>query len=134
MISYRSLVLHFERIPDENLITILGRLPVGGYLQNIRKLGLSGLHRPQLVEVICSMKNLKKLVSECSLTLEDFSHVFQSCSKLIELDFWPACQLFEMDLKNYLRPGFQKLRRLDLGYLHSKISWPVIQEMCTLVR
>ena len=100
MISYRSLVLNFKCIADENLINILGRLAVEGYLQNNHELGLCGLHRSPLVEVICSMENLEKLDVECSLTLKDLPHVFQSCSKLIELDFRPDCQLFEMDLKN----------------------------------
>jgi hypothetical protein len=79
IISYSSLVLNFKRIADEYLINILGRPATEGYLQNNHELGLCGLHRSQLVEVICSMENLEKLDFECSLTLKDLPHVFQSC-------------------------------------------------------
>jgi hypothetical protein len=129
-------LLSIERPPDENLLIILERLAGEGYLQNNRRLDVeldcSSNHR--IVEVICSMKNLKILRFFCkNLTLEDLAHVFQSCPQLTNL-FIPANgrKMSEVTehLKNQLRIGFQKLRHLSLLQIDDD-SWPVMQEMLT---
>jgi hypothetical protein len=82
------------------------------------------------------MKNLEKLyLWDCELTLEQLAHLFWSCPKLVELSLKPfTCTQLGIDkkLKNHLRPGFRKLRRLELDdcRIYMK-SWPVIQEMLT---
>ena len=81
------------------------------------------------------MKNLEKLSSNGHfLTLEDLARVFQSCSKLVELDIFVF--EFEMDevdddLVDQLRPGFQRLRRLDLEYFIDDDTWPGFQQLLT---
>jgi hypothetical protein len=134
MISYRSLVL---RLTDESHFSILRRLAKDGYLQNTRQIRMPGFKlfwpfRSQLVKVICSMKNLEKIYLNWQLTLEDLAHVFQSCSKITNLQIVTYdCKTLEMTehLKNQLRSGFQKLRRLDVVF--DKDSWPLTQEMLT---
>ena len=89
---YRSLVLTRLR-PDESLFKILERLAVERYLQNNRKFiaTCNWSRTSRFVEVISSMKNLETLNSFGHyLTPEFLARVFQSCSKLIELDgeFW----------------------------------------------
>jgi len=121
---------------DESIFKILERLAEDGYLKNNRKLIEANFsHNSQLIEVISSMKNLEILVITCNnLTLEDLAPVFQSCSKLIELRIatW-SYNSFEMaeHLKDQLRPGFQKLRCLNLLCCVDNGSWPMIQEMLT---
>ena len=93
------------------------------------------LPSPQLVELIYSMKNLEKLdIFDYNLTLEDLARVFQSCSKLIELDIvtrnYKSLEIAK-HLKDQLKSGFQRLRRLDLVCKIDKDSWPVTQEMLT---
>jgi hypothetical protein len=135
MISYRSLVI---RPTDKSHFTILRRLGgKDGYLQNAHQLRMpafkfSWKFRSQLVKVFCSMKNLEEIYLKWQLTLEDLAHVFQSCSKITNLHIatfdYNTLEMSEY-LKNQLRSGFQKLRRLDV--VCAKDSWPVIQEMLT---
>ena len=94
-----------------------------------------GARSSRFVELICPMKNLESLnLFENELTPDVLARVFQSCSKLTELNF--TAFEFEMDgmgedLKNQLRPGFQRLRFFELhGYI-DPFSWPVIQEIFT---
>ena len=128
----------FERLHIESRLNVLERLAGEGYLQNNQQLiefesDYSDI--PSFVtKVICSMKNLEKLKLENFLTLEDLALVFQSCSKLIELNI--SAFKFEMDeidedVKNHLRPGFQRLRRLHLLCFIDSDSWPGFQEMLT---
>jgi hypothetical protein len=131
---YRSLKI--DDPPDESLLKILERLAGEGYLQNNRRLNVEFdcSQSFRFVELICSMKNLKTLrLFGKEMTLEDLARVFQSCSKLNDL-FIPANgrKMSEVaeHLKNQLRPGFQKLRRLGLKQIDDD-SWPVIQEMLT---
>jgi hypothetical protein len=91
------------------------------------------------VKVICSLKNLKKLdlYCECERTLEDLARVFQSCSKLTELNTSAfGCKMDEMteDLIDKLRPGFQRLRRLDILCSINNDSWLGFQKMLTCVK
>ena len=117
---YRSLSI--EGPPDESLLKILERLAGEGCLQNNRRLNgqFDCSSNSRFVEVICSMKNLESLdFHEHELTLDRLAHVFQSCSKLTELNIGTECKPPEMDehLKNQLRSRFQKLRRLDLCFI-----------------
>ena len=75
------------------------------------------------------MKNLEQLDLHCDLTLEDLALVFQSCSKLVVLDIY--IHQFEMGevVIDQLKPGFQRLRRLNLEC--AIVSWAGIQEMLT---
>jgi hypothetical protein len=130
--------LEFRHLPDENLLSILERLAGEGCLQNNRKLNVifDCSCNSRLVEVICSMKNLEKLdMSGYDLTPEVLAHVFQSCSKLIELDVGTRWEYKTLEmtehLKNQLKSGFQRLRCLDLVCFIDDDSWPVIQEMLT---
>jgi len=82
------------------------------------------------------MTNLEKLyLWDCELALEQLAQLFWSSPKLVELSLKPfTCTKLGMDeeLKSHLRPGFKKLRCLELDdckiYMN---SWPVIQEMLT---
>ena len=144
---YRSLSI--ERPSDESLLKILERLAGEGYLQNNRKFDVefngsqNNSHldvqfdfssNSRFVEVVCSMENLKLLdLLHYELTLEDLARVFQSCSKVTNL-LIPAKgrKMSELDehLKNQLKIGFQRLRRLYVQQTDDD-SWPVIQEMLT---
>jgi len=81
------------------------------------------------------MKNLGKLTLKAYyLKLEDFAPVFQSCSKLSELNISAnGLKIDEMreDLVDQLRSGFRKLRRLCIRYCINNDSWQGIQEMLT---
>ena len=132
---YRSLVL--TRLPDESLFKILERLAIEGYLLNNRKLFVTfkGSRSSRFDELICSMKNLEKLdLLSCDLTLEVLALVFQSCSKIIELNIsiwgFKTPEVPE-HLKNQLKSGFQRLRYFEFECLVEDDTWPVIQEMCT---
>ncbi len=128
---YRSLEIKDER--DD--YKIVERLAEKGYFQNTQQFigfesDLSNIS--SFVKIICSMKNLEKSSLPDHLTLGDFALVFQSCSKLIELDI--SASEFELDkmdgaLIDQLRPGFQRLRCLYLDC--SMVSWAGIQEMLT---
>ncbi len=134
---YRS--LKFKRPPDESLLKILERLAEEGYLQNNRRLDVDfhWKRSSRFAGVICSMKNLETLnlfEDELPLDTSCLAHVFQSCSKLIELDIWiHECKTLEMDehLKNHLRFGFQRLRFFSLSCSIDNDSWPVLLEMLT---
>jgi hypothetical protein len=89
----------------------------------------------RFVELMCSMKHLEELnLFGYQVNPDDLVRVFQSCSKLTNLYIgMHHCKTFEMDkhLKNQLKSGFQKLRRLRLDFFIDKHSWAVIQEMLT---
>ena len=92
--------------------------------------------KPGFFQVIWSMEKLEKLVLfDCYfVTLEDLAHFFPSCRKLIELRVRPfQCEEWEIneDLKNKLRPGFQRLRFFELDGNIDPLSWSVIQEILT---
>jgi hypothetical protein len=119
------------------LIT-LERLANEEYFLNNRQM-IMKLVRPftaRLFRVICSMNNLEKLhLFECNVThveIKDLAHVFRSCPKLTELHLGLIKSVkLEMneELKNELRPGFERLRLFELdSYIN---SGPVIQEMLT---
>ena len=81
------------------------------------------------------MKKLDTLkLVDCEITLEQLLTLFRSCPELVELSLeLDAKQKLEMDncLKNELRTGFQKLRRLMFyGHIDND-SWPVIKEIVT---
>ena len=84
------------------------------------------------------MKNLETLTVEADhvkhLQLKDFAPVFQSCSKLSELNISAnGLKIDEMreDLVEQLRSGFRRLRRLDVACSIVEDSWQGIQEMLT---
>ncbi len=134
MNSSRSLL--FKRPPDESLLKILELLAGGGYLQNNRRLDMAfnWSRSSRFVELICSMKNLEKLDTfEYDLTPDVLAHVFQSCSKLIELHIETYYKTLEIaeHVNNQLRSGFQKLRCLYLVCFIDNDTWPVIQRMLT---
>jgi hypothetical protein len=110
---------YYKQIP-ESLLIILNRLADGGFLKNNRQWIVSvGWSRdPWLFQVIRSMSNLETLnLLKCKLTLTDLQQLFRSCPKLTEL----RLMLFDrqnlemnVSLKNVLRPGFQRLRLLEI--------------------
>jgi hypothetical protein len=132
---YRS--LRIISLRDKSIFKILERLAEEGYLQNTQQFGeyqFCLFHMSPFFEVLCSMKNLKKLYLSYDLTLEALAHVFQSCSKLTELRI--SASEFKMDemgeeVLNQLRTGFQRLRCLDLEYLIDNDSCPGLQEILT---
>ena len=85
--------MRIEGLPDKNLLKILKHLEEKGSLQNnqqLKHVSFESYHSSPFLEVqqvmICFMKNLEKLDLSYKLTLEDLTRVFQSCSKLVELD------------------------------------------------
>jgi hypothetical protein len=120
----------------ESLLIIMERLVDGGYFQNNRQMivKFTWTFIARLFRVICSMTHLEKLnLLECRLTVtENLAPVFRSCPKLAELHL----SLFEShilkineDLKNELRPAFQRLRLFELD--SSIFSFPLIKEILT---
>ena len=117
---------------------IFERLVEEGVLKNNHELFVScnsWPHIPRLLGNICSMKKLDTLkLVDCEITLEQLLTLFRSCPELVELSLeLDAKQKLEMDncLKNELRTGFQKLRRLMFyGHIDND-SWPVIKEIVT---
>ena len=105
---------------------ILNRLVDRGLLKNNREMFVGFCHVPLIFRVIHSMTHLEKLsLSEWTLTLtEDVPKLFRSCPKLTELHVGidESQEKLEMneDLKNELRPGFERLRLLVLeSSIHS---------------
>ncbi len=86
---------------------------------------------------ICSMNNLEILeIFNYELALDDLALLFLSFPQLIELQLKPfSCNKlgWDQDLKNRLRPGFQRLRLLKLHCYIYQDYWPVIQEIFTWV-
>ena len=88
----------------------------------------------QLFRVIGSMNNLETLsLFEWNLTLtEDVPELFRSCPKLTRLRLkLVESQKLELneELKNDLRPGFQRLRRFEFDW--DMNSGQVVQEIFT---
>ena len=130
MILYRSLLIDI----DTRNLKILERLAEKGYLRNTQQ--FKGFPFAfSFVPIICSMKNLGKLtLTACHLKLEDLAPVFQSCSKLSELNIKATgLQMDEMGdvLFDQLRSGFRRLRRLEVACSIFNDTWPGIQEMLT---
>jgi hypothetical protein len=122
---------------DESLFTTLEWLSEEGYLQNNHYFtaGYPFSRSSRFVKVICSMKNLQTLqLWENELTFEDLARMFQSCPKITYLNItnfkFTMLEMFEQ-LKNQLRPGFQRLRSFAFATSFNKVSWPVIQETLT---
>jgi hypothetical protein len=131
--------LEIDDLEDEEeegrkiLFKILERLAEKGYFQNTQQFHrcqFSLYNNSSFVKIIRSMKKLEILTTDAHyLTLEDLALVFQSCSKLVVLDIY--IHQFEMDeaVIDQLKPGFQRLRRLNLEC--AIVSWAGIQEMLT---
>ena len=128
----------FKDDKGESLLIIVERLVDGGYFQNNRQMivKFTWTFIARSFRVVCSMNNLEKLnLLKCVLTdtaMKDLALVFRSCPKLTELHL----RLFEgqifkknEDLKNELRPGYQRLKIFELECW--SISWPSIQEVLT---
>jgi hypothetical protein len=118
----------------ESHLIILKRLVDRGLLKNNREMSVNScrLSDARMCRVIRSMTHLEKLsFLECQLT-EDVSELFRSCPKLTQLHLRIVeSQKLEMneELKNELRPGFQRLRLFELD--SCVISGPVIPEILT---
>jgi hypothetical protein len=141
MIFDRSLkdqtsILTYNPLIHKSGLIALERLLNRGYFQNNRQMLVSPWFpsNSRLFRVICSMNNLEILnFLHWKLTLtEDVPQLFRSCPNLTEL----RSRLFESqelemneELKNELRPGFQRLRLLDLNWEID--SRPVLQEILT---
>ena len=127
-------IFYHAQIPDGPL-SILKRLADGGFLINNRQwiVDVGWSRGSWMFQVIRSMNNLEKLsLLECKLTLTDVSQLFRSCPKLTEL----RLMLFDNqkvgtgeELKNELRPGFQRLRRFEFDW--DMNSGQVVQEIFT---
>ena len=127
-------IFYHAQIPD-GLLTILKRLADGGFFKNNRQwiVDVGWSRGSWMFQVIRSMNNLEKLsLLECKLTLTDVSQLFRSCPKLTEL----RLMLFDNqkvgkgeELKNELRPGFQRLRRFEFDW--DMNSGQVVQEIFT---
>jgi len=125
---------------DDSLLKILKQLAGKGYLKNNRKLdaqiccSISDYRNSRFIDVICSMNDLEKLnLLNQELTPKVLAHLFQSCPKLTEV-YIATSKTLKManHLKNQLRSGFQKLRRLHIDFfLFDEDSWSVLQEMLT---
>ena len=120
----------------DNRLTTLERLADAGYFRNNRQLNVSYSWPsfPRLCRVIGSMADLETLsLLEWELTLtQDVPQLFRLCPKLTELRMkLVESQNLEMneDLKNELRPGFQRFKIFELKWDIN--SWPIIQEMFT---
>jgi hypothetical protein len=133
--SWKDGNFYYELEYDSHLI-ILKRLVDGGILKNNREMGVNFCRDspsvPLIFRSIHSMTHLEKLsFPECQLT-EDLPKLFQSCPKLTELRLRIVeSQKSEMNekLKNELRPGFQRLRLVELQSCTK--SGPVIPEILT---
>ena len=128
---------YHAQIPDGPL-SILKRLADGGFLKNNRQwiLDVGWSRGPWMFQVIRSMNNLEKLsLLECKLTLTDVSQLFRSCPKLTELHlslFGRQNSEMGEELRNVLRPGFQRISLFQLVWEID--SWPVLQVMFTYVK
>jgi len=118
----------YDDLKYESHLMILNRLVDRGLLKNNREMFVSLCRRsaPLIFRVIHSMTHLEKLsLSEWTLTLtEDVPKLFRSCPKLTELHVGidESQEKLEMneDLKNELRPGFERLRLFELdSYINS---------------
>jgi hypothetical protein len=132
-------MLKMDRLPNERLFRFLERLAEEGFLGNNRQLiaTLNCSRSSRFGELICSMKNLEELdLLGHEPTPDVLAHVFQSCAKLIKLHIgakkWKTHEMDEHK-KNQLISGFQRLRCLDLKCFIDSDTWPVIQEILTLV-
>ena len=138
MIFNRSLTI--VRTADyaitKSLLTSLEQLAEEGFFKNNRQLVVRFRSdwplSPPLFGIIRPMINLEILkLLDCQLKIEQVAPLFQSCPKLTELHLsLVACEMDE-DLKNQLRPGFQRLRFVGLEWYMDNNMWSVIQEMCT---
>jgi hypothetical protein len=128
-----------EGLKKQSRLITLERLADEGCFRNNRQFVVNFFRSftVRLFRIICSMNNLEKLhLFECSLThaaIKDLAHVFRSCPKLTELNLGlvKSSTKLEMneELKNELRPGFERLRLLELDSFFN--SGPAIQEMLT---
>jgi hypothetical protein len=129
-------------LKDKSSLIILKRLADGGYFQNNRRMFVKFdcLFIARLFRIICSMNNLETLhLLECNLTLtEDLPHLFRSCPKLTELhvrlsdsnrDDSERFKRMNEDVRNELRPGFQRLRLVEFHWVID--SCPEFQEIFT---
>ena len=138
MILDRSLEDRWPYFAHKNTIRLntLQRLADGGFFKNNRQMIVEWywpcIHRfCQVLRSMTDLEKLRLLKWELKLT-EDLPKLFRSCPKLTELHLkLVESRKLEMSecLKNKLRPGFQRLRLVELDWEID--SWPVIQEMFT---
>jgi hypothetical protein len=125
----------YEHKPTIHLIT-LDRLAAGGFFKNNRQLIVRDYWPSfqRLCRVLRSMTDLETLSLlnwKLSLT-QGLPQLLRSCPKLTELRLkLVESQKVEMDedLQNELRPGFERLRLVELEL--DIESCPVIQEILT---
>ena len=132
----RSLTDQTFSYEQESRLITLERLANGGYFRNNRQMIVNSRWQsvPQLLQVIRSMADLETLsLLEWKLTLtQNVPQLLRSCPNLTELRLNLAeKQIVEMneEIKNELRPGFQRLKICELTW--DKNSCPIIQEMFT---
>jgi hypothetical protein len=120
-------------------LNILEGLAEKGFLKNTRQVIVKSdiLRSHRIYDAICQMENLEKLdLLGCKLKLEQLKRVFRFCPKLVELYWYPLTYprdnwAMDEELRNGLRPGFQRLKIFKFKCAIDKKSWPWIQEMLT---
>ena len=138
MILDRSLKYRFFYFGSKyksHMIT-LDRLAAGGFLKNNRQMIVVDYWPSfqRLCRVLRSMTDLETLsLLEWKLSLtQGLPQLLRSCPKLTELRLKLVENRYvemDVDLENELRPGFQRIRLLDLYW--DIESGPVIQEILT---
>ena len=138
MILDRSLkysFFYFGSKYKSHMIT-LDRLAAGGFLKNNRQMIVENYWPSfqRLCRVLRSMTDLETLsLLEWKLSLtQGLPQLLRSCPKLTELRLKLVENKYvemDVDLESELRPGFQRIRLLDLYW--GIDSGPVIQEILT---
>jgi hypothetical protein len=135
MILNRSLKGRWHYLANSRLF-ILERLAARGFFKNNRQMIVSSSWPciPRLCRILCSMADLETLnLLNWKLRLtQDVPQLFRSCPKLTELHLKiDGRQRLKMneEIKNELRPGFQRLRLFELEWGIN--SLPVVEEIFT---
>ena len=133
--SLKDRFFYFGSKYKSHMIT-LDRLEAGGFLKNNRQMIVVDYWPSfqRLCRVLRSMTDLETLsLLEWKLSLtQGLPQLLRSCPKLTELRLKLVENRYvemDVDLENELRPGFQRIRLLDLYW--DIESGPVIQEILT---
>ena len=127
------------RKPSHSHLKIFEQLAEDGFLRNNRSLTVfeSIPRRKKFFLSVCSMSNLEVLeMHDCKLIFDDLALLFKSCPRLTKLCLNPfKCNKlgWDQDMKNSLKPGFQRLKFFRLEGYVPEDSWSVIQEIFTWV-
>ena len=133
--SLKDRFFYFGSKYKSHMIT-LDRLAAGGFLKNNRQMIVENYWPSfqRLCRVLRSMTDLETLsLLEWKLSLtQGLPQLLRSCPKLTELRLKLVENKYvemDVDLESELRPGFQRIRLLDLYW--GIDSGPVIQEILT---